>query len=122
MYLQRDLRRMVEAGDRACAMEISSHALAQKRCDEIRFAAAVFTNLTADHIDYHGSMRRYFGAKRRLFRELAPAVSLVNVDDRYGRRLAKLDRAVTFSLDRPADYVAPAVAGGHFTLLVPGRN
>jgi len=126
-YIQRDLRAMVDAGDRACAMEVSSHALAQRRCDEVRFAAAVFTNLTRDHLDYHRSMRRYFAAKRRLFRDLAPVVSVVSVDDRYGRRLAaKLDRPVTFSIAGDADFVATAIRhtaqGTEFTIAGPRRR
>src|ERR671918_1149919 len=65
--LQRTFRRMLDAGDRACAMEVSSHALALHRTDGIRFAVAAFTNLTQDHLDFHGSMEDYFGSKRRLF-------------------------------------------------------
>src|ERR671934_1187381 len=65
--LQATFRRMLDAGDTACAMEVSSHALAQKRTDGVRFAVAVFTNLTQDHLDYHSSMEDYFSAKRRLF-------------------------------------------------------
>nr|MDQ6915555.1 Mur ligase family protein [Actinomycetota bacterium] len=64
--LQRDLRAMLEAGDRACAMEVSSHALALHRVDAIRWAAAVFTNLTQDHLDFHPTMEAYFLAKRGL--------------------------------------------------------
>jgi UDP-N-acetylmuramoyl-L-alanyl-D-glutamate--2,6-diaminopimelate ligase len=73
-------------------MEVSSHALAQNRTDGVRFAVAVFTNLTQDHLDYHADMEDYFGAKRRLFvpggGHRAPDRALVNVDDPYGGRLA----------------------------------
>ena len=65
--LQADLRAMLDGGDRACAMEVSSHALELGRADAIAFAAAVFTNLTQDHLDFHASMEDYFQAKRRLF-------------------------------------------------------
>ena len=65
--LQRDFREMLEQGDRACAMEVSSHALALHRADAIHFAAAIFTNLTQDHLDFHPTMEDYFDAKRRLF-------------------------------------------------------
>src|ERR671922_507072 len=82
--LQRTFREMLDAGDRSCAMEASSHASELHRLDRVRFAALVFTNLTPDHLDFHGTMERYFDAKRRLF-EGAPAV--VNVDDPWGRRL-----------------------------------
>jgi len=105
--LQRDLRAMLDAGDRACAMEVSSHALALHRVDGVRFAAAVFTNLTRDHLDFHGTMEAYYQAKRRLFTELAPAVAIVNVDDPYGDRLAaELGGAITYGLEREASYRA----------------
>ena len=67
--LQATLRRMVDAGDRSCAMEVSSHALALHRTDHVRFAAAAFTNLTQDHLDFHPDMESYYLAKRRLFAE-----------------------------------------------------
>ena len=72
---------------RACAMEVSSHALALERSDGIRFAVAVFTNLTQDHLDFHADMEDYFLAKRRLFAGAAGRRSsgAVNRDDRYGR-------------------------------------
>ena len=103
--VQRMLREMLDAGCGACAMEVSSHALALKRVDGTRFAAAVFTNLTRDHLDYHDDMERYFAAKRRLF-ELLPdgAPAVVNADDRRGAVLAaELPRCLTYAVDRPAD-------------------
>src|SRR5436853_7273538 len=96
--LQRTLREMLDAGDRSCAMEASSHAAELHRLDRVRFAVLVFTNLSQDHLDFHGDMESYFGAKRRLFAEGVPAV--VNVGDEYGKRLAAgLPEAVTFSID-----------------------
>jgi UDP-N-acetylmuramoyl-L-alanyl-D-glutamate--2,6-diaminopimelate ligase len=90
--LQRTFQRMLDAGDEACAMEVSSHALAQNRSDGIHFAAAVFTNLTQDHLDYHADMEDYFAAKRRLFvpesGQRTPERAIVNVDDPFGARLA----------------------------------
>ncbi|HSD00782.1 MAG TPA: UDP-N-acetylmuramoyl-L-alanyl-D-glutamate--2,6-diaminopimelate ligase [Gaiellales bacterium] len=83
--LQAVLRRMVDAGDTACVMEVSSHALELDRVAGVRFAASAFTNLTQDHLDFHPDMEHYFRAKARLF-ESAPAA--INVDDPYGRRLA----------------------------------
>ena len=83
--LHRDFRRMVDAGDTACAMEVSSHALDQHRVGGVRFAAAAFTNLSQDHLDYHGDMEAYFAAKARLFDGRCP--SAANADDAYGRRL-----------------------------------
>ena len=94
--LQATFRRMLDAGDRACAMEVSSHALELGRAWGIRFAAKVFTNLTQDHLDFHETMEAYYLAKRRLFDEPGPAV--VNADDAFGARLAgELGEVVTFS-------------------------
>jgi UDP-N-acetylmuramoyl-L-alanyl-D-glutamate--2,6-diaminopimelate ligase len=119
--LQRTFRAMLDAGDRACVMEVSSHALELHRADAIHFAAAVFTNLTQDHLDFHGTMEAYFDAKRRLFTELRPAAAVVNVDDPYGRRLAdELSGATTFSLERDATFRATSVEtelrGSRFTV------
>jgi UDP-N-acetylmuramoyl-L-alanyl-D-glutamate--2,6-diaminopimelate ligase len=81
---------MRAAGARAAVLEVSSHALAQERIAGARFRAAGFTNLTRDHLDYHGDMERYFAAKRRLFAEhlAEDGVAVVNVRDAYGARLA----------------------------------
>jgi UDP-N-acetylmuramoyl-L-alanyl-D-glutamate--2,6-diaminopimelate ligase len=94
--LQRTFNRMLEAGDDACAMEVSSHALVLHRADAIHFAVKVFTNLSQDHLDFHADMEDYFAAKRLLFAgeggapliELEGGLSVLNVDDPYGRRLA----------------------------------
>jgi UDP-N-acetylmuramoyl-L-alanyl-D-glutamate--2,6-diaminopimelate ligase len=88
--IQAILAEMVAAGTRAAVLEVSSHALAQERVAGMRFRAAGFTNLTRDHLDYHGDMEAYFAAKRRLFTEhLAPGgVAVVNARDPYGARLA----------------------------------
>lgn len=99
------LAAMRHRGTRACVMEVSSHAVALRRVDHVDFDAAVFTNLTRDHLDFHGDMARYFAAKRRLF-EMLPsrAPSVINIDDSYGVRLAaSVGRPVTYALDRPAD-------------------
>jgi UDP-N-acetylmuramoyl-L-alanyl-D-glutamate--2,6-diaminopimelate ligase len=87
---------MLEAGDKACVMEVSSHALALHRADAIHFEAALFTNLTQDHLDFHSDMEDYFRAKRLLF-EMGPRAAIANVDDEYGRRLAGEFDCVTFS-------------------------
>ena len=103
--LQRMLRDMVSNGFGACVMEVSSHALALRRADSLRFAAGVFTNLTRDHLDFHGDMESYFVAKRRLF-EILPdgAAGVVNVDDRRGADLvAAARRPVTYAIDAAAD-------------------
>jgi UDP-N-acetylmuramoyl-L-alanyl-D-glutamate--2,6-diaminopimelate ligase len=98
------LREMVDRGCRACVMEVSSHALALRRVDGIAFAAAVFTNLTRDHLDFHTDMEEYFQAKRRLF-EMIPsgAPSLVNLDDPRGSSLVGFGRTITYAVGRPAD-------------------
>ena len=103
--LQRLLREMVDRGDRACAMEVSSHALVLQRAAYLKFRAALFTNLTRDHLDFHGDMQQYFDAKRRLFEMLpAGAPAIVNVDDPRGVELARtLPRVVTYAIDQPAD-------------------
>jgi UDP-N-acetylmuramoyl-L-alanyl-D-glutamate--2,6-diaminopimelate ligase len=96
--LQRLFRAMLAAGDRSCAMEATSIAGAQGRLGGTRFAVLVFTNLTQDHLDFHGTMEDYFAAKRALFDQAARAV--VNVGDEWGRRLAvDLPHARTFSPD-----------------------
>jgi UDP-N-acetylmuramoyl-L-alanyl-D-glutamate--2,6-diaminopimelate ligase len=110
--LQRDFRQMLGAGDRAAAMEVSSHALELHRVDCVRWTAAIFTNLTQDHLDFHATMEDYFQAKRRLF-AASPGAAVINVDDPYGRRLAaELPGAVTFALDHDADWRAGDVRTG----------
>ena len=99
------LRAMVDHGCGACAMEVSSHALSLRRVDGMTFQAAIFTNLTRDHLDFHADMEDYFRAKRRLF-EMLPrdAPSLLNVDDPRGASLAEAGgRPVTFAISKPAD-------------------
>ncbi len=85
--LQARLASALAAGDRAAAVEVSSHALVQHRVDAVRFAVAAFTNLSQDHIDYHGDMESYFAAKAMLFEDERAACGVVNADDPYGRRL-----------------------------------
>jgi UDP-N-acetylmuramoyl-L-alanyl-D-glutamate--2,6-diaminopimelate ligase len=98
--LQRVFREMLDAGDRSCAMEASSHASVLHRLDRVRFAVLIFTNLSQDHLDFHGDMEAYFEAKRRLFHVEPRPVAVVNVGDEHGRRLAEeLPDAVTFSAD-----------------------
>jgi UDP-N-acetylmuramoyl-L-alanyl-D-glutamate--2,6-diaminopimelate ligase len=125
--LQAQLARVRDAGVAMVAMEVSSHALAQHRIDGTHFAAVCFTNLSHDHLDYHGSASAYFEAKARLFTGEFTARAAVNVDDPYGRVLA--ERApiaglelVTFALaDSDAHITATDVvnddAGARFTLV-----
>jgi UDP-N-acetylmuramoyl-L-alanyl-D-glutamate--2,6-diaminopimelate ligase len=97
--LQRTFVSMIEGGDRAVAMEVSSHALELGRADAIHWDVAVFTNLTQDHLDFHDTMDEYFAAKRRLF-EADARVRVANRDDPYGQRLlADFPDSVSYGLD-----------------------
>lgn len=103
------LREMADAGEHVCVIEVSSHALELGRADEITFAAAAFTNLTQDHLDFHPSMEDYYAAKRSLF-ESGPALSVVNADDEFGRRLIEEFECQTFSVEgRAADLRARSI-------------
>jgi UDP-N-acetylmuramoyl-L-alanyl-D-glutamate--2,6-diaminopimelate ligase len=107
--LQKTFRRMLDGGDEACAMEVSSHAMTLHRADAIHFEVAIFTNLTQDHLDFHADMEDYFLAKRKLF-ETGPRVAIVNVDDPYGRRLSEEFECITFSAEGgSADYSASEI-------------
>jgi UDP-N-acetylmuramoyl-L-alanyl-D-glutamate--2,6-diaminopimelate ligase len=122
--VQRLLREMLDAGDRSCAMEATSHGSALKRLLGIRFAVLVFTNLSQDHLDFHGTLEDYFDAKQRLFTDpdvggLRPA-AVVNIGDAHGRRLAEKLRALgeeptTFELAGAADLELTA-NGARFTV------
>jgi UDP-N-acetylmuramoyl-L-alanyl-D-glutamate--2,6-diaminopimelate ligase len=113
--------RMRDAGDTACAMEVSSHALMQRRVAGTTFAAALFTNLTRDHLDYHPDVESYFAAKRRLFarpeQEGPDPPGASNLDDAFGRRLAKETGALGFAVDTPAP-VRPVASRGLETGIV----
>ena len=124
--LQGIFARMLRGGDRACVMEVSSHALHMHRVDGIHFAVRIFTNLTQDHLDYHGSMDAYYDAKKMLFTR-AGGASIVNVDDPYGMRLAgEIENPTTFALERDADFRARDVSfdvnGSTFTCQTPGGD
>src|SRR6266403_713168 len=114
--LQELLAQIVNAGCKAAAVEVSSHALAQDRTRGLEWNVAVFTNLTQDHLDFHGTMENYFDAKAKLFTELVSQkrkrkpVAVVNIDDRYGQRLLdKIDKrvaVVTYGVGTRADFRA----------------
>src|ERR671933_471413 len=111
--LQRTFREMLDAGDRSCAMEASSHASALRRLDRVRFGALVFTNLTQDHLDFHETMEAYFDAKRRLFVGDDPPPAAINVDDPWGRKLAaERPDALTFALDAAEAQIRPDALDG----------
>jgi len=114
--LQELLAQIVNAGCRAAAMEVSSHALAQDRTRGLEWNVAVFTNLTQDHLDFHGTMESYFESKAKLFAQLGQQgdkkkpVAVVNIDDRYGQQLLeKIDKSVaivTYGMGARADFRA----------------
>ena len=116
--LQRLFREMLDAGDRSVAIEASSHGAALRRLDRVRFDALVFTNLSQDHLDLHGSMEEYFQAKRRLFTGPLPPPAVVNVGSEWGERLAaELEAAhrapvVTFGLSPDAEFRPDALELG----------
>jgi UDP-N-acetylmuramoyl-L-alanyl-D-glutamate--2,6-diaminopimelate ligase len=103
--IQRLLRQMVDAGVSDCALEVSSHALAQHRVWGCQFAAALFTNLTQDHLDYHADMAAYFAAKARLFTTYQPGVAVLNYDDPAGEQLMHETRApvITYGFSPASD-------------------
>lgn len=110
--LQRLLREMVQAGVTHCAMEVSSHALALDRVWGCRFAGALFTNLSQDHLDFHRDMQAYYAAKARLFTEYRPGIAVVNCDDPAGKTLLTEAQApvLTFGFAPEADVRAEDVA------------
>ena len=109
--IQRTLRDMVDAGNRSCVMEATSHGSELRRLDRVRFAALVFTNLTQDHLDFHGTMERYFEAKRRLFLDSRPPAA-INSADEWGRRLlADRPDALTYGFAPDADVGPDALEG-----------
>jgi len=120
------LARMRDHDCAACAMEVSSHALEQGRVAGVRFSAAVFTNLTRDHLDYHGTMDAYASAKARLFERLSDAaVAIVNRDSEWSQHMLRNARArsVGFAMKSSADYtardIAVTAAGSNFVLVGP---
>jgi len=116
---------MLRAGNKSAVMEVSSHALSLKRVDGMQFAAAVFSNLTRDHLDFHEDMEAYFAAKRRLF-EMLPrtAPGVINLDDPRGASLVEIcGRPVTYAINAPADVrpgpVEMTLAGLRFDVTTP---
>jgi UDP-N-acetylmuramoyl-L-alanyl-D-glutamate--2,6-diaminopimelate ligase len=134
------LRQMASAGCSHVVTEVSSHSLSQRRVDHTRFVVVVFTNLTRDHLDFHGTMENYFAAKERLFTELLAeaGTAVINVDDEWGRMLLEnlkesggtRDRAhrcpsvITYGMDRKADVSASlredSLQGVSFSLTCKG--
>lgn len=132
--LQSMLADMVKNGCRAVSMEVSSHALTQQRTSGTAFRVGIFTNLTQDHLDYHGTMEEYYQAKKLLFTRMAAAdrksTAVINIDDEYGRRLAgelaPIMRVRTFGENEQADFHAVpkliTLKGSQYELIYQGRS
>ena len=132
--LQSMLAEMVQNGCRAVSMEVSSHALVQQRTAGTNFRVGIFTNLTQDHLDYHGTMEEYYQAKKLLFTRMAAAdrksVAVINIDDEYGRRLAgelaPIMKVRTFGENEKADFRATpkliTLKGSQYELIYQGRS
>ncbi len=116
IFLQEKLADMVRCGMKSCALEVSSHGLAQHRVDGIQFDVAIFTNLTHDHLDYHGTMDNYFEAKAILFKNLVKpdGVSILNADDAKFEDLKEVSRAkvISYGIDNECDYRASDITIG----------
>lgn len=123
------LAEMVKDGMKACALEVSSHGLELGRVESVDFDVAVFTNLTHDHLDFHGTIDRYFAAKLKLFTGLKKeGVAVINIDDPYGEKIIAQcpARVVTYGIGKDADYRADYihidVNGSKFTLVHDGKE
>lgn len=123
LELEQLLRQMLDAGCSYCIMEVSSHGLDQKRTEGIRFEAAIFTNLTQDHLDYHRDMENYFLAKSKLFNSLSQdAYAIINLDSPFALRLKSLTRGkiITYAIDSDAQVRATGLSlsleGSEFNL------
>ena len=131
--VQQMMAQMVNAGCEACVMEVSSHALDQKRVLGVEFDVAIFTNLTRDHLDYHGTMENYFAAKQKLFTALEngakKGAAVINIDDDFGARLAgttKVEVELNFGLRQSARLRATKIElgpeGSRFVVETPERK
>jgi UDP-N-acetylmuramoyl-L-alanyl-D-glutamate--2,6-diaminopimelate ligase len=133
LEIQQMMAQMRRAGCAACVMEVSSHALDQRRVNHVEFDVAVFTNLTQDHLDYHRGMGEYFSAKQKLFAALEqgskPGAAVINIDDSYGERLAQQTRVevlLTYGLDEAARVRATNIRLSHeatrLLIEAPGKH
>jgi UDP-N-acetylmuramoyl-L-alanyl-D-glutamate--2,6-diaminopimelate ligase len=127
------MAQMLKADCQACVMEVSSHALDQKRVHGVEFDVGIFTNLTRDHLDYHGTMENYFATKQRLFAALErgtkKGAAVINIDDAFGVRLAsstKVEVELTYGLDQAARLRATKIElnadGSRFVVEAPERK
>jgi UDP-N-acetylmuramoyl-L-alanyl-D-glutamate--2,6-diaminopimelate ligase len=133
LEVQQMMAQMVEAGCKACVMEVSSHALDQKRVAGIEFDIAIFTNLTQDHLDYHGTMENYLVAKQKLFTKSAngskKGTVVINIDDAHGARLVddsdaavKLTYGIRSAANIRATKIQLAANASSFTLETPKKT
>jgi UDP-N-acetylmuramoyl-L-alanyl-D-glutamate--2,6-diaminopimelate ligase len=126
--INRMLRDMADQGIGTCFLEVSSHSLALKRVHEMTFRVGVFTNLSRDHLDFHGTMEAYANAKKELFRANNVKHRVINTDDPVGREILKESgvETLTTGIDHPADVKAEGCVlseeGSHFTLQTPSGN
>lgn len=127
LQLQAYLREMLDDGCKICVIEVSSHALDQKRVQGINFEIGIFTNLSQDHLDYHQNLEQYFWVKAILFQNLSKqAFAVINSDDAYGQRLLKMTKAqvVTYGMSRAsmihADRVRLGTRGSSCEIIFPG--
>jgi UDP-N-acetylmuramoyl-L-alanyl-D-glutamate--2,6-diaminopimelate ligase len=130
LEVQQMMSQMLRAGCQACVMEVSSHALEQKRVLGVNFDVVIFTNLTRDHLDYHGTMENYFNSKKKLFTSLAESakkgIKVINIDDDYGARLAGdtgVEIDLTFGVEKAAKLRATQIQlskhGSRFVVETP---
>ena len=123
--LNKSIRRMVDAGISDCFLEVSSHALSQKRVYDMSFEVGIFTNLSRDHLDFHGDMDEYKNSKAKLFRENRVKVPIINIDDPVGKEFAiEFNKgAVSIGINSAADFSAEDITleatGSQFTLKTP---
>jgi UDP-N-acetylmuramoyl-L-alanyl-D-glutamate--2,6-diaminopimelate ligase len=133
LEIQQMMAQMLNSDCQACVMEVSSHALDQKRVLGIEYDVAIFTNLTRDHLDYHGTMENYFASKRKLFSSLGQGskkgAAVINIDDQYGARLAgesKVEILLTYGVEEPARLRATKIelsnTGSRFVVEAPERK
>ena len=127
LELQRLFQEMLDHGVNTCVMEVSSHSLDLHRVEDIQYQIGVFTNITQDHLDFHGTMENYKNAKRKLFYKTTQA-NIINVDDEFGlelsRQLSKLDaKCITYGIKEPAEIYGKDIEitakGTRFQLVTP---
>ena len=126
--LNQSIRQMVDAGISDCFLEVSSHALSQKRVYDMSFEVGIFTNLSRDHLDFHGNMDEYKNSKAKLFRENRVKVPVINIDDPTGKEFAvEFNRnVISIGKSRAADFSAEDITleatGSQFTLKTPSGS